>query len=164
MIILKTNYGDIKIELDTENTPNTSQNFLDYVTSEFYNGTIFHRVIDGFMIQGGGFTPDMKQKTAQKPIENEADKCQGNLRGTIAMARTSDPNSATSQFFINVKDNHFLNFTRKTSDGWGYCVFGKVTEGMDIVDKIAKTPTTSKAGHNDVPKENVTIESIQVID
>lgn len=162
MITLHTNFGDITLELDFQNTPVTAKNFLEYAKSGFYDGTIFHRVINGFMIQGGGFSKDMKQKSTRSPIMNEADKGQANKRGTIAMARTSDPNSATAQFFINVKDNDFLNFTAKNMNGWGYCVFGKVTEGMDVVDKIKAVPTTSRSGHQDVPEKEVVIEKVTV--
>ncbi len=162
MITLKTNYGDIKIELDHENTPVTADNFLSYAKNGFYNGTIFHRIIDGFMIQGGGFDDKMQQKKTQASIRNEANKGQGNKRGTIAMARTSDPHSASSQFFINVVDNDFLNYTSETPNGWGYCVFGKVTEGMDVVDKLKKVSTTTRAGHQNVPVENVIIEEVIV--
>lgn len=160
MIKLQTNYGTITIELDFEATPNTANNFLTLAKNGFYNGTIFHRVINGFMIQGGGFTEDMQQKPQQSPIQNEANKGKPNSRGTLAMARTSDPHSASSQFFINVADNNFLNFKAESSDGWGYCVFGKVIEGMEIVDKIKSVATTSKRGHNDVPVENVIIENV----
>jgi len=160
MITLQTNHGDIKIELDFENTPKTAENFQQYAKNGFYDGTIFHRVINGFMIQGGGFDGEMKQKTTQKPIENEAKKSQKNKKGTIAMARTSDPHSATAQFFINVADNDFLNFTAESSNGWGYCVFGKVTDGMDVVEKIKKVPTTDKAGHQNVPVDNIVIEKV----
>lgn len=162
MIILQTNHGEIHIELDTANTPVTAKNFLDYASSGFYDGTIFHRVINNFMIQGGGFAPGMKQKTANAPIKNEANLGGANKRGTIAMARTSDPDSASAQFFINVKDNDFLNHTAKTSQGWGYCVFGKVVEGMDVVDKIKAVATTSRSGHQDVPAEDVVIEKVIV--
>jgi peptidyl-prolyl cis-trans isomerase B (cyclophilin B) len=162
MITLKTNHGDIKLELDFENTPNTANNFLTYAKEGFYNDTIFHRVIDGFMIQGGGFTKGMKQKETKANIENEADKGSKNVRGSIAMARTSDPHSASSQFFINVKDNHFLNYESKSN--WGYCVFGKVTEGLDVLDKIKAVKTGSKAGHSDVPVEDVVITEVVVED
>ncbi len=162
MITLQTNYGDISIELDFENTPNTAKNFLSYAKNGFYEGTIFHRVIKGFMIQGGGFDAEMQHKTAGKPLENEADKSQLNKRYSLAMARTSDPHSATTQFFINVVDNDFLNFKSKTPDGWGYCVFGKVIAGMDVVDKIKMVSTTRKSGHQDVPVENVLIEKVIV--
>ena len=164
MITLKTNYGDIVLELDFENTPETAKNFLNYAKNGFYDNTIFHRVINNFMIQGGGFDGEMKQKTTQSPIRNEANKNkpQANKKGTIAMARTSDPHSATAQFFINVADNHFLNFTAESGNGWGYCVFGQVTQGMDVVDKIKAVPTTSKAGHQDVPNSQVIIEKVIV--
>lgn len=162
MITLKTNLGDIKIELDFENTPVTAKNFQDYVESGFYNGTIFHRVIDGFMVQGGGFEPGMMQKDNGAPIDNEAQNGKQNKRGTLAMARTSDPHSATSQFFINVKDNDFLNFTAANPQGFGYCVFGEVVEGMDVVDKIKKQPTTYRAGHNDVPEQDIVIKEAVV--
>lgn len=162
MITLKTNYGDIKIELDTKNAPETAANFLSYAKDGFYDGTIFHRVINGFMIQGGGFDDKMSQKKTKDPIKNEAKKDAPNKKGTIAMARTSDPHSATAQFFINVADNDFLNFSSESGNGWGYCVFGKVVEGMDVVDKIKKVATTSRAGHQDVPVENVVIEKAVV--
>jgi peptidyl-prolyl cis-trans isomerase B (cyclophilin B) len=134
--------------------------FVYLVKEGFYNGTIFHRVIKNFMIQGGGFIPSMLQKTTQSPVENEADKGQKNNRGTIAMARTSDPHSATAQFFINVVDNSFLNHSNKTPDGWGYCVFGKVIEGMDVIDRIKAVATTNRAGHQDVPVDDVIIEKV----
>lgn len=162
MIIIHTNYGDITVELDFENTPNTAENFMTYVKSGHYDRTLFHRVMNGFMIQGGGFDTDMKQKPTQKPINNEGNKGQPNKRGTIAMARTSDPHSASAQFFINVVDNDFLNFTSETTKGWGYCVFGKVVDGMDVVDKIKKVPTTSRSGHQNVPVDNVVIEKMEV--
>lgn len=162
MITLHTNYGPIVIELDFENTPKTAANFLEYAKSGFYDGTIFHRVINGFMIQGGGFEPGMKQKATRAEIENEADKGQQNTRGTLAMARTDDPHSASSQFFINVVDNAFLNFRSKAGSGWGYCVFGKVTSGMEVIDKIKTVSTTSRGGHQDVPKNDVIIEKVTV--
>lgn len=162
MITLQTNHGPIVIELDFTHTPKTAENFLQYAKDGFYDGTIFHRVINGFMIQGGGFTKEMQQKKTNKPIENEADKAQSNKRGTIAMARTSDPHSATAQFFINVVDNNFLDHKSKSLDGWGYCVFGKVIEGMDVVDKIKAVATTSRAGHQDVPRDEVIIEKVIV--
>lgn len=162
MITLKTNLGDISLELDYKNTPITAKNFLEYAKNGFYDGTIFHRVINNFMIQGGGFIPDMTQKKTNKTIQNEADKGAKNKRGTIAMARTSDPHSATAQFFINVKDNDFLNHTGKNPQGWGYCVFGSVISGMDVVDKIKAVKTTSRAGHQDVPAENIVIEKVIV--
>jgi peptidyl-prolyl cis-trans isomerase B (cyclophilin B) len=162
MITLHTNHGDIKIELDHENTPKTAENFLNYAKDGFYDGTIFHRVIDGFMVQGGGFNEKMEHKDGMAPIKNEANKGQKNLRGTLAMARTSDPHSASSQFFINVKDNDFLNFTAESPNGWGYCVFGKVVDGMDVVDKIKKVATGNAHGHQDVPKDAVVIEKVVV--
>lgn len=162
MIILETNHGNIKLELDHTNTPKTAENFENYVKSGFYDGTIFHRVINNFMIQGGGFEPGMQQKKTQKPIENEADKGGANKRGTIAMARTSDPHSATAQFFINVKDNDFLNHKSQTPDGWGYCVFGHVVEGLDVVDKIKAVATTYRMGHQDVPVDDVVIEKMTI--
>jgi peptidyl-prolyl cis-trans isomerase B (cyclophilin B) len=160
MITLQTNLGDIKIELDYVNTPKTAANFLQHAKNGYYENTILHRVINGFMIQGGGFDEKMQEKQKQTPIENEGDKSTANLRGTIAMARTSDPHSASTQFFINVADNTFLNFSSKTTNGWGYCVFGKVVEGMDVVDAIKKVATTSRAGHQDVPVENVIINQV----
>ena len=163
MIRMTTNHGVIELELDHEKAPKSAANFEAYAKEGFYNGTIFHRVIDNFMIQGGGFTPDMSQKPTKPSIENEADNGLKNDRGTIAMARTNDPHSATCQFFINVKDNAFLNHSAPTPNGWGYCVFGKVTNGMDVVDKIRDQATTTKAGHSDVPVETVVIESVEVI-
>jgi peptidyl-prolyl cis-trans isomerase B (cyclophilin B) len=160
MIIIKTSKGDIHLDLDTENTPETAQNFLNYVRQGFYDNTIFHRVIDGFMIQGGGVTENMAQKKTDKPIANEAKNAKSNKRGTIAMARTNDPHSATAQFFINLVDNQFLNFSSESTQGFGYCVFGQVTEGMDVIDKIAKVKTGINSGHRDVPVENVTVFSI----
>jgi peptidyl-prolyl cis-trans isomerase B (cyclophilin B) len=160
MITFQTNHGDIKIELDFVNAPKTAANFLQHAKNGYYEGTIFHRVINGFMIQGGGFDEKMQEKAKQTPIENEADKATANLRGTLAMARTNDPHSASTQFFINVADNNFLNFSSKSTNGWGYCVFGKVVEGMDIVDAIKKVATTHRAGHQDVPAENVVIEKV----
>lgn len=160
MITLQTNYGDIDIELDFVNTPKTAENFLTYAKNGFYDKTVFHRVINGFMIQGGGFDENMKQKKTEATIENEGKNGQKNVRGTLAMARTSDPHSATAQFFINVVDNDFLNFTSESTNGWGYCVFGKVTNGMDVVDKIKKVATTNKMGHQNVPTENVVIEKV----
>ncbi len=160
-----TNLGSFVIELYPEKAPKTVENFLQYVRDGFYDGTIFHRVIDGFMIQGGGFTPDFERKQTRAPILNEADNGLKNTRGTIAMARTMDPHSATSQFFINVKDNPFLNFTAKTPRGWGYAVFGKVVEGMDVVDKIRKVPTGPGGMFpKDVPQEPVIIEKMTVIE
>ena len=163
MVKLHTNFGTISIELDTEKAPITTANFLDYVNSGFYANTIFHRVIDGFMIQGGGFEPGMSQKATKAPIKNEANNGLKNSIYTIAMARTPNPDSASSQFFINVNDNDFLNFSAPTAQGWGYCVFGKVTEGMDVVDAIRKVKTGSSGFHQDVPKEDVIIERAEVV-
>lgn len=157
MVTLETNYGNIKIELDAEKAPKSVENFLSYVKAGFYDETIFHRVINGFMIQGGGFTIDMQQKDTQAAIENEADNGLKNDAGTIAMARTMDPHSATAQFFINVADNDFLNHTGKNSQGWGYAVFGKVVEGMEVVEKIKALPTGSNGPHQDVPVDSVII-------
>ncbi len=162
MITLHTNFGDIKVELDFDKAPKTAENFKQYAEDGFYNGTIFHRVIDGFMIQGGGFDKDMQQKETRAPIENEADNGLKNENGTLAMARTMDPHSASAQFFINVKDNGFLNHTGKNTQGWGYCVFGKVTEGMDVVEKIKGVKTGNHGQHQDVPVESVIIENVTV--
>ena len=163
MIRLHTNYGDIMLELDHEKAPVTVQNFIDYVNSGHYDNTIFHRVIDEFMIQGGGFEPGMVQKKTRAPIANEAGNGLKNDKYTIAMARTSDPHSASGQFFINVKDNDFLNYKSPTAQGYGYCVFGKVVEGMDVVDKIKKVKTGTRSGHQDVPVENAILEKAEVI-
>lgn len=162
MIIFKTNFGDIHIELDFEKAPLSAANFLAYAKSGYYDGTIFHRVIDNFMVQGGGFKSGMQQKTAGKPILNEADNGLPNAIGTLAMARTSDPHSASAQFFINVADNAFLNHKSKTSQGWGYAVFGKVTEGMDVVNRIKQCKTGYVAGHQDVPIDEILINSTTV--
>ena len=151
------------LELDADNAPKTVENFLSYVSSGFYDGTIFHRVINNFMVQGGGFTADMEQKAPQAPIENEANNGLKNASGTIAMARTQDPHSATAQFFINVQDNDFLNHTGENMQGWGYAVFGKVTDGEEVLDKIRCVQTGSQAGHQDVPVEPIIIESVTVI-
>ena len=164
MVQMDTNHGTIMLELDAENAPNTVANFLTYAKEGFYDGTIFHRVISNFMIQGGGFTEDMNQKTTHDPIANEANNGLKNDNGTIAMARTGDPHSATAQFFINVKDNDFLNFSSETPQGWGYAVFGKVTEGMDVVEKIKDVPTTTKGPYQDVPSETVIIEKVTVVE
>lgn len=163
MVKLSTNFGDITLELDAEKAPITVANFLQYVESGFYDGVVFHRVIDGFMIQGGGFDTSMKQKATKAEIKNEANNGLTNDQYTIAMARTSVPDSASSQFFINVGDNGFLNHTAPTSSGWGYCVFGKVVAGTDVVDKIKQVKTGNKAGHQDVPVESVIIEKATVI-
>ena len=160
MITLKTSVGDIVIELDHEKAPKSCENFEQYVREGHYDGTIFHRVIGNFMIQGGGFMPDMMQKATRDPIENEAANGLSNVNGSIAMARTSAPHSATAQFFINVKDNSFLDHPGQ--DGWGYCVFGKVTGGMDVVEQIKGVDTTNKAGHSDVPVEPIVIEKAEI--
>lgn len=160
-VILTTNHGNIKLELDAEKAPKTVENFLSYVKSGHYDGTIFHRVIDGFMIQGGGFEPGMKQKPTNAPVENEAKNGLKNEPYTIAMARTSDPHSASAQFFINVKNNSFLDYPGQ--DGWGYCVFGKVVEGTEVVDKIKSVKTTRAGMFADVPVENVVIEKAEVV-
>ena len=164
MIELKTSLGTLILEIDFERAPISAKNFQDYVEAGFYDGTIFHRVIDNFMIQGGGFEPGMKQKTVNSPIENEADNGLTNKVGTLAMARTMDPHSATAQFFININDNDFLNHRDKSPQGWGYAVFGKVVEGMEVVDKIRQCETGSAMGHQDVPLEDVVIESARVIE
>jgi len=162
MITLHTNHGDIVLELDFAKAPKSAANFLQYCKSGHYDGTIFHRVIDNFMIQGGGFEPGMKQKKAGATIQNEADNGLKNNKGTIAMARTMEPHSASCQFFINVNDNNFLNHSAKNTQGWGYAVFGKVSSGMDVVDKIKGCPTGSKAGHQDVPVTDVVINSVSI--
>lgn len=163
VIKLETNKGDIMLELDAEKAPATVANFVDYVEKGFYDGLIFHRVIPNFMIQGGGMNPDMSEKPNGSPIKNEANNGLKNDRGTIAMARTQDPHSATSQFFINLKDNDFLNHTSESPAGWGYAVFGKVTDGMDVVDEIAKVKTGNHGMHGDVPLEPVVIEKATVV-
>lgn len=163
-VLLKTNKGDITLELDAEKAPKTTENFLNYVNDGFYNGTIFHRVINNFMVQGGGFEVGMKQKDTQSPIENEANNGLKNEVYTIAMARTNDPHSATAQFFINVQNNDFLNHTNPTPNGWGYAVFGKVVDGTDVVDTIKGVKTGSKGFHQDVPVEDVIIESATVLE
>ena len=163
MVKLHTNHGIITIQLDAEKAPNTVKNFLEYVNSGFYSNTIFHRVINGFMIQGGGFEPGMKQKEVNAAIQNEANNGLTNDAYTIAMARTNDPHSATAQFFINIKDNSFLNFKAENSQGWGYCVFGKVVEGMEVVDEIKKVKTGNSGFHQDVPSEDVIILSAEIV-
>ena len=160
---LITNHGDIVIELDAEKAPESAKNFISYVEAGHYNNTVFHRVINGFMIQGGGFEPGMKQKPTGAPIKNEADNGLKNEAGTIAMARTQDPHSATAQFFINVADNDFLNFKAENVQGWGYCVFGRVSEGMDVVNKIKGVKTGTSGFHQDVPKEDVVIQRAEVV-
>ncbi|MDO9052732.1 MAG: peptidylprolyl isomerase [Gallionella sp.] len=163
MVKLHTNHGTITLQLDAEKAPHTVQNFLDYVNAGFYENTIFHRVIADFMIQGGGFEPGMNQKSVNAPIQNEAANGLSNDKYTIAMARTNDPHSATAQFFINTKNNTFLNYSAANSQGYGYCVFGKVVEGMDVVDAIRKVKTGNKSGHQDVPQEDVIITGAEVV-
>lgn len=163
MIIMRTTLGAISLELDSERAPKTVENFIAYANDGYYNGTIFHRVITDFMIQGGGFETGMNEKPSGSPIENEADNGLKNDFGTIAMARTTDPHSATAQFFINIKDNDFLNHTAPNSQGWGYTVFGKVVEGLDVLDKIKAVATGSAGGHQDVPLDDVIIESVEVV-
>jgi len=163
MVKLHTNQGTITLQLDAEKAPITVKNFEDYVTSGHFSNTIFHRVIDNFMIQGGGFEPGMNQKSVNAPIKNEAANGLKNDKYTIAMARTGDPQSATAQFFINTKDNDFLNYTAPHPQGYGYCVFGKVVEGMDVVDKIGKVKTGNLGGHGDVPKEDIIITSAEIV-
>ncbi|MDZ7750075.1 MAG: peptidylprolyl isomerase [Gammaproteobacteria bacterium] len=160
---MQTNHGDIVLELNEEKAPETVANFMSYVRDGFFDNTLFHRVINGFMIQGGGFEPGMQQKATNAPIKNEADNGLANETGAISMARTQDPHSASSQFFINVNDNTFLNHQSPTPQGWGYCVFGKVVEGMDTVNKIKEVDTTTRAGHGDVPVEDVVIEKAEEI-
>ncbi len=162
MIIFTTNFGDIEIELDMETAPVSSKNFLKYCEEGFYEGTIFHRVIKGFMIQGGGFTADMDEKPTRAAIVNEANRGLKNVKGTLAMARTDAPHSATGQFFINLGNNDFLDHTGTTNSGWGYAVFGAVTAGMDVVRKIEKARTTSKMGHDDVPREPIIVEKVTI--
>ncbi len=164
MVELHTNHGVIKLELDAEKAPKSVENFLNYVKAGHYDNTVFHRVIDGFMIQGGGFEPGMKQKPTAEPINNEANNGLKNVNGSIAMARTNDPHSATAQFFINVNDNDFLNHSSPTPQGWGYAVFGKVVDGMDVVEKIKKVKTGSKGFHQDVPTDDVVIEKAVIVD
>ena len=161
---LITNMGEIVIQLNTEKAPISAANFISYVKEGFYNGTIFHRVIPGFMAQGGGFDGDFNQKQTHAPIKNEADNGLSNKRGTLAMARTPDPDSATAQFFINYKDNAFLDYSSPTPNGWGYAVFGEVVEGMDVVDEMASVPTGNHGMHQDVPKTDIVIESAELLD
>jgi peptidyl-prolyl cis-trans isomerase B (cyclophilin B) len=163
-VVLETTLGDIVLELDPGKAPGTVENFLTYVRDGFYDGTIFHRVIPDFMIQGGGFTPDLQQKPTRPSIQNEADNGLKNRRGTLAMARTSNPHSATAQFFINVVDNHYLDHTAKTGKGWGYTVFGRVVEGMDVVDAIAATPTTRRGSQPNLPVDAVVIRKASVVE
>jgi len=163
MVKLHTNHGTITLELDAERAPRTVENFLAYVRSGHFDNTVFHRVIDGFMIQGGGYEPGMKLKPTRAPVHNEADNGLGNRAYTIAMARTSDPHSASAQFFINVADNDFLDFKAPTPQGWGYCVFGRVTEGTDVVDRIKRVKTGRRGMHEDVPLEDVVIEKAEIV-
>jgi len=160
---MQTSMGDVVIEVDAENAPLTAENFLQYVRDGFYDNTVFHRVIDGFMVQGGGFEPGMKQKPVRAPIKNEAGNGLKNDAYTVAMARTSDPHSATAQFFFNVVNNNFLNFRAANADGFGYCVFGKVVEGRDVIDKIKAVPTGNRGFHQDVPAEDVVIKKAEAI-
>lgn len=162
-VLMKTLLGDMTLELDADKAPATVANFVEYAHSGHYDGTIFHRVINNFMVQGGGFDTDMAQKDTNAPIQNEANNGLKNDRGTIAMARTMDPHSATAQFFINVSDNDFLNFSGENMQGWGYAVFGRVVEGEDVLDKIRVVPTGSQAGHQDVPSDPIVIESVTVL-
>ena len=162
-VLMKTLLGDMTLELDADKAPATVANFVEYAQSGHYDGTIFHRVINNFMVQGGGFDTDMRQKGTNAPIQNEANNGLKNDRGTIAMARTMDPHSATAQFFINVSDNDFLNFSGENMQGWGYAVFGRVVEGEDVLDKIRVVTTGSQAGHQDVPTDPIVIESVTVL-
>ncbi len=163
-VIIHTSLGDIEVELNHDKAPTTVENFIDYVDQGFYENTIFHRVIDGFMIQGGGLDANMNEKKTLASIQNEADNGLTNQKWTISMARTSDPHSASAQFFINLSDNDFLNFKNQSTNGWGYCVFGKVTKGQDIVEAIAKVKTGNKHGHQNVPSSPVVIKSIEIAD
>ncbi|MFG1496399.1 peptidylprolyl isomerase [Saccharospirillum sp. HFRX-1] len=163
-VLLTTTLGDITLELDTEKAPKTSENFANYVKEGHYDGVIFHRVINNFMVQGGGFEPGMKQRPTGEPIKNEANNGLKNDIGTVAMARTMDPHSASAQFFINVADNNFLNHSAETPEGWGYAVFGKVVDGMDVVNRIKGVPTTFAAGHSDVPADDIVIEKAKLLD
>jgi peptidyl-prolyl cis-trans isomerase B (cyclophilin B) len=164
MVILETNFGDIKLELYAEKAPKTVANFLQYVEEGFYDNTIFHRVISNFMVQGGGMEPGMEEKTTRPPVENEADNGLSNKVGTIAMARTNDPHSATAQFFINIKDNNFLDFSAPNPQGYGYCVFANVVDGMDVVEKIKGVATGNSGYHQDVPIEDVVIKTARIED
>jgi peptidyl-prolyl cis-trans isomerase B (cyclophilin B) len=162
IVTLNTNYGPISLTMLSDKAPATVENFLSYAREGFYDNTIFHRVIDGFMIQGGGMEPGMRQKETRAPIQNEANNGVANNKGTVAMARTNDPHSATCQFFINVADNNFLNFRSESMDGWGYCVFAEVSSGMDVVEKIRKVDTGNSGMHQDVPLEEVVIQSVEI--
>lgn len=161
-VLIETTLGNITLELDAENAPNSTENFVAYVNDGFYDGTIFHRVIPGFMVQGGGMNPDMSEKTTKATIKNEANNGLKNDRGTVAMARTNEPHSASSQFFINVKDNDFLNFKSEDMRGWGYAVFGKVVDGMDVMDKIVAVETGNNGYHQDVPKESILMNKVTI--
>jgi peptidyl-prolyl cis-trans isomerase B (cyclophilin B) len=163
VVHLKTNVGTIVLELAADKAPKSVANFLEYVNEGFYEGTIFHRVIDNFVIQGGGFGPGMTQKMTKPPVQNEANNGLRNARGTVAMARTSDPHSATSQFFFNIVDNDFLNYTAPTPQGWGYCVFGKIIDGLNVLDQMKGVPTGSKLGHKDVPLTDIILEKVTVV-
>lgn len=163
-VLIETTLGNITLELDAENAPNSTENFVSYVNDGFYDGTIFHRVIPGFMIQGGGMNPDMSEKTTKASIKNEANNGLKNDRGTVAMARTNEPHSASSQFFINVKDNDFLNFKSEDMQGWGYAVFGKVVDGMDVMDKIVAVETGTNGFHQDVPKESILMNKVTIVE
>lgn len=163
IVHMKTNYGTIVVELFADKAPKTVANFLQYAQEGFYDGTVFHRVIDNFVIQGGGFGPGMSQKVTRATVENEANNGLRNSRGTVAMARTSDPHSASSQFFFNIVDNDFLNYTAPTPAGWGYCVFGNIVEGLHVLDQIKGVPTGSKLGHKDVPLSDVMLEKVQIV-
>jgi peptidyl-prolyl cis-trans isomerase B (cyclophilin B) len=164
MVILHTNFGAITLKLASEQTPNTVENFLNYVRQGFYSGTIFHRLINGFVVQGGGFEPGLTPKQTAAAIENEANLGLKNRKRTVAMARTNDPHSASSQFFINLNDNHFLDHKSKTPEGWGYCAFAEVTEGLDVVEKIAEVKTQDFKGHQDVPQQDVILERVEMIE
>lgn len=163
-IVLKTTLGEVQITLNSDKAPKTVENFLQYVRDGHYDGTIFHRVIDGFMIQGGGFEPGMKEKSSRDPIENEADNGLRNNTGTVAMARTQDPHSASAQFFISTQDNDFLNHKTKNTAGWGYCVFGEVSSGMEVITRIEEVATGSRSGHQDVPVDDVLIDKAEILD
>lgn len=161
-VTFKTTLGDITIKVDHDKAPVSAENFVHYAMEGYYNGTIFHRIIPGFMVQGGGMLPGMEEKPSGEPIENEADNGLKNLRGTISYARTMDPHSATTQFFLNLVDNAFLDHTSKDTQGWGYAVFGEITEGLDVIDAMAKVETTSRRGHQDVPVDDIVIEKTLV--
>jgi len=163
-VVFTTTKGDITVEVDYENAPIGAENFVHYAMEGFYNGTIFHRIIPGFMVQGGGMLPGMEEKPAGDPIENEADNGLKNVRGSLSYARTMDPHSATTQFFMNLVDNDFLDHTSKDMNGWGYAVFGKIVDGLEVIDEMAKVPTTNRRGHADVPEEDIIITDTKVIE